>query len=745
METSSWPAYCEVLGPAGEVPGCSGVAMTARVIKRGTKVGVREESRVSQLAIPRQAAGRLRERLSENLSRRFVGRDAEITVFYELLNRSGQAALLWVYGPGGVGKSTLLHRLGQLASDKGMPVLFPDARDLPPTREGVVQGLRQALEPAIASVEDGEQRWVILLDTCEHFSEAEASAVRTEVLSQLPATSLIVMAARARPGLAWFTDPGWGELLTPMPLHNLSPTEARTYLSRAGVPESRHDAIVAFTHGHPLSLALVGELGKHGDFDPSGSPDVLGSLLERLLSDVPGPSYRDAVYASAQVRVTDEGVLAALLDGDVTAEFDWLRRQPYMESGLDGVFPHDLARDLLDKDLRWRNPQRQRVLHERAGRHYLRLMEVGDTEVQQSALFDLMALHPSLRAFVLAPSAVLRVTQGASADRAAVLSLIAGHEGPESAELAALWWDQDPSAWMIVKDRTAPASSSLRAAMALTALPEPGGPLDADPAVAAARIRLGRHPPVRPGERVTYVRWWLDAETYQKPSPAQTLLAVQLTRHYLTTPGLAVSFVPTADPDTWLGPMIYTDQNPMPEADFALGGLRYSVFGHDWRAVPPARWLALMSERETAREPVPVLPERPGEAALLALSRQEFGQGVRSLLRELHRPDRLVRNPLLQCRLVESRLPATPAGADPGPEARLAALREVLQEAVTTLQASPRDAKGFRALRRTYLAPAPSQEVAAQVLGLPSSTYRRHLSAGLQAVTDILWEQELHA
>jgi hypothetical protein len=108
---------------------------------------------------------------------------------HELLNRPGQAALLWVYGPGGVGKSTLLNRLGQLVSDKGMPVLFPDARDLPPTREGVVQGLQQALEPAITSVEDGEQRWVILLDTCEHFSEAEASAVRTEVLSQLPATA----------------------------------------------------------------------------------------------------------------------------------------------------------------------------------------------------------------------------------------------------------------------------------------------------------------------------------------------------------------------------------------------------------------------------------------------------------------------------------------------------------------------------------------------------------------------------
>jgi hypothetical protein len=369
-------------------------------------------------------------------------------------------------------------------------------------------------------------------------------------------------------------------------------------------------------------------------------------------------------------------------------------------------------------------------------------MEVGNTEVQQSALFDLMALHPSLRGFLLAPSAELRVVPGTSADRSAVLSLIAGHEGPESAELAALWWDQDPSAWMIVKDRAAPASSSLRAAMALT---EPGGPLDVDPAVAAARIRLSRHPPVRPGERVTYVRWWLDAETYQKPSPAQSLLAVQLTRHYLTTPGLAVSFVPTADPDTWLWPMIYTDQNPMPEADFSLGRHRYSVFGHVWRAVPPARWLALMSERETAREPVPVRPERPGEAALLALSRQEFGEAVRSLLRDLQRPDRLVHNPLLRCRLVEGRLPATPAGADPGPGARRAAVRGILEEAVTTLQASPRDAKGFRALHRTYLAPAPSQEVAAPgprpaVQHLPAAPVGRAPSDHRH-----LWEQELHA
>jgi ABC-type cobalamin transport system ATPase subunit len=60
---------------------------------------------------------------------------------------SGQAALLWVHGPGGVGKSTLLQRLAQLASDKGMPVLFPDARDLPPTQEGVVKACAKRSNP----------------------------------------------------------------------------------------------------------------------------------------------------------------------------------------------------------------------------------------------------------------------------------------------------------------------------------------------------------------------------------------------------------------------------------------------------------------------------------------------------------------------------------------------------------------------------------------------------------------------
>ena len=48
-----------------------------------------------------------------------------------------------------------------------------------------------------------------------------------------------------------------------------------------------------------------------------------------------------------------------------------------------------------------------------------------------------------------------------------------------------------------------------------------------------------------------------------------------------------------------------------------------------------------------------------------------------------------------------------------------------------------------RALERTYLRPAPTQEAAAELLGLPFSTYRGHLTRGVERVVDWLWRREL--
>ncbi|MFI9769625.1 hypothetical protein ACIHJG_22540 [Streptomyces sp. NPDC052415] len=62
------------------------------------------------------------------------------------------------------------------------------------------------------------------------------------------------------------------------------------------------------------------------------------------------------------------------------------------------------------------------------------------------------------------------------------------------------------------------------------------------------------------------------------------------------------------------------------------------------------------------------------------------------------------------------------------------------------VEALPRERGGekrHRALVTTYLKGAPTQEAAAERLDLPFSTYRRHLTSGVERVAELLWQHEL--
>jgi hypothetical protein len=107
---------------------------------------------------------------------------------------------------------------------------------------------------------------------------------------------------------------------------------------------------------------------------------------------------------------------------------------------------------------------------------------------------------------------------------------------------------------------------------------------------------------------------------------------------------------------------------------------------------------------------------------------------VRRALRDLHHPDALAANPLTRTRLVRER------DAESAPDALLT----LVEEAVGALRAAPRDARLVRALERTYQRPAPTQEAAAELLGLPFSTYRGHLTRGVDRVVEWLWQRELY-
>ena len=651
---------------------------------------------------------RIADRIAERRRSGFIGREAPIRVFTDLLGATSPSdAVLFVHGPAGIGKSTLLRRFGEMATERRVPTVAVDGRDVPPTAEA----LRAVLDPLLGD-NGSAVRTAVLLDSYELFAPAD-DAFRADIAPELPADTLLVIAARQPPTTGWRTDPGWSDLLRVVSLANLSSAEAHAYLTGRDVPAAAQETAVRFTGGHPLALALIAQvLRNRGSFTPNEAGDVIAELMDLLISDAPTREHRRAMEAAGQVRVVTEPLLAALLDiPDAGELFGWLRTQPFVDQGPFGLHLQELARNVLASDLRWRHPDRYGTLHSRARTFYLDRLTSGGAANQAAVLMDLMFLHPDLRPFLRPPDSGTqagRVERFRAADQAEIAAMLEHWEGAESAALARFWMRRQPSAWLVVRS---PDDAVLGALCLLAVQDLDPEDHEADPAIIATRRELGNHPPLRPGERVTIVRFWLSARDYQSVSAVQSLITTQLARHYLTTPGLAVSLVPFAHPQEWAEACAYTDQRRAPDADFTVGERTYAVFQHDWRLVPPTAWVALLSAREIGE--TPELTE-PGPAdAVLVLDEKEFAAGVKAALRFVTRPDRLRDNPLLRSRLVTAH--TGPSAAD---QQRVQALQEILVEAAR-LTGTPADRRLARVLHRAYIAPAASLEKAAEVLDLP--------------------------
>ena len=688
---------------------------------------------------------RLADRLDVSRRRRFVGRDFELTLFRDALAAQELPFnLLYVHGPGGVGKTTLLGEYARLAQQASADVAILDARYVDPSPDsftaalGLAMGLPPGGSPVTTRVEKAE-RAAIIVDTYELLSPLD-NWLREVFLPQLPEQTLIVLAGRNPLPPTWSADPGWQNLVRVVSLRNLTPDEGRAYLTRRAVPIDQQSAVLAFTHGHPLALALVADAYVQRGafpFQAEAAPDIVRTLVEQFVQKVPGPAHRAALEASALVRMMTEGLLAELL-GVVDARelFDWLRSLSFMAFGPQGLFPHDLARDALAVELRWRNPDWYAELHRRARGYYAARLSQTRGPEQQRVLFDYVYLHrdnPLMRPYLdWQETGTTMPDAMREGERPVLRAMVVAHEGEESACWLDYWCERQPAGIVVYRDSTGqPSGFVARLALEEVAPTE----READPAIRAAWTYLERHAPLRPGERATVFRFWMARDTYQAVSALQSLIFGRAAQHYLTTPGLAFSFFPTAEPAFWAPMFTHVDLPRLPAADFAVGGRRYGVFSHDWRVTPPMTWLELLGDREITSD---AEQTPPPVATAVVLSEPEFAAAVRDALRDFARPEALRQNPLLRSRLVHER---SGAGARAGE--RITVLQARLRETVASLQRTPREAKLYRALYHTYLDPAPTQERAAELLDVPFSTYRRHLAAGISRTIELLWQAEI--
>lgn len=687
---------------------------------------------------------RLAERLELVRRQRFVGRKAELELFHLALETSAPPfALLYLYGPGGVGKTTLLREYAHLAREHGRTPVLLDGRNFDPSPAGLLLALQLALNlPETGSVFDalaGQPRLVLLIDTCETLSPLDGW-LRNTFLPQLPEQALVVLAGRNMPAPAWRTDSGWSALTRIVSLRNLRPEESQLYLAARGVPEAQQAAALSYTHGYPLALSLVADVlsqsSGQAPFDLRRDPDTVRVLLERFVRDVPNPPYRQALEICAHARTTTEAMLANTLgETHAAAAFDWLRDLSFIELGPYGLFPHDLAREVLEADLRWRNPERFHQVHLLVRRYIIDRIMASTGLEQQHMIYALLYLHrnqPFMKPFYEWQSlGQIYADPAQPEDWPQVERMVRKFQGEKAVVITRHWLQQQPQGFFVFRaaDRQVVGFAHFVDIGRLSA-----GEAGVDPAIQTAMAYIERYGPPRPGEAIYYFRNWMGRDDYQQSLSSHNMAAMICLRTIFAAPRLAWTFITAADPDFYQPMFNHIRFCRVPEADFEVDGQPFGVFAHDWRAEAVLPWLEVMGEREITEDYDP--EERTSMATpLVVLSEPEFAEAVRQALRDYSHADVLAHNPLLRSRLLRG-----PGQAEPGP----ATLQAVLRQAAETLTGSPKDQKLYRALWSTYFDPAPSQEQAAELLNLPFSTYRYHLGKAIERLTAWLWQQELY-
>jgi hypothetical protein len=382
--------------------------------------------------------------LAQLEAKRFVGRDEELARLERVLDPDAAAPIVFVHGPGGIGKSALLRELSRRAAGRDFAVRGIDGRDS--------DAAQAAIEPALQAMRDGSCS-LLLLDTYEQIA-ALGALLRRDLESALAAGGRLVIAGRRPPEPAWLED-GWQEAVLSLRLAPLSQPESQILLDARGIGDDvARQRLVAWGEGSPLALSVAADTLLAGNTLDLERLDADGLLASTLVSRLAGTELagadHDIVAVAAIARAVDAQLLAAALPGvDGDHAEAWLRSLSFAEPLGTRITLHERVRKAVRTALLAEDPEHERQLRRRIADYLYGRAALGELRL----LVDIAELidDPTVRWGLAPPPIDVRPDRVRPGDREKVEEMV-GAAGSEWWVGTRRWFEQAPEHIIVVRD-----------------------------------------------------------------------------------------------------------------------------------------------------------------------------------------------------------------------------------------------------------------------------------------------------
>ena len=542
------------------------------------------------------------ESLSSRLSRRaresLVGRELEMTALAALLDDDGPL-VVHLYGPAGVGKTTLVEAFTEQVRTSGATVFGIDCRLVEPTPRGFFDELGEltgaeisGLESAVGVLGGRESTVVLTLDHYEVFGLMD-TWLRQTLLPALPDGFRLVIASRQPPVPLWLTSPQWHGLIRALAVEPLAQTDALHLLARSGIEGPEAEKLAAVTHGNPLALTLAASAAishrsvRIGD---AAIQEVMDELTALNLAEVEDPELRNAIRVASVVRRITRSLLRALAP---EAEHRWeaLRKLAFVDTWRDGLRVHDAVREALARTLRASDPERSLECRRAAWNQLRREL----TSAPRSELWrytaDMLYLieNPVVReAFFSSGHQELAVEPAQADDIGRIRRIVKSHEGREAAAIVDRWWELQPGSFRVARNRDGRVVAFYCMCEARELEPEVRS---ADPVAAAWCAHL-RANPIPSDQRALFLRRWMGEEPGEQPSPEQAACWLDVKRAYMELrPELRRVYLTVVDLPTYAPVATRLGFAHLPDATTDLDGSAYQTAMLDFGPASVDGWI----------------------------------------------------------------------------------------------------------------------------------------------------------